>query len=207
MHPLHYSFVCVENIYTLHCWKKSCPTYSVVHLHLDRTPKGILYFSYRGSSFLTVVWSGSSPIPSPLSYLPATHMKTEKERHLPDGIGGRGWARSRIIRPQESLVLYKSLNNLCRIRLKSVQPTKKRNLVVKFISSQIRKLVNCKNECITILLLYFSSMTLLRKYILMVILWQNAWTSIVFLYVNTHVNCTKYAWMYYCMFLAMFSSS
>jgi hypothetical protein len=41
-------------------------------------------------------------------------MKTEKERQLADGRGvGEGWARSRIIKPQEeSLVLYKSLNAL-----------------------------------------------------------------------------------------------
>jgi hypothetical protein len=38
-------------------------------------------------------------------------MQTEKDRQL--RWGGRGWARSRIIRPQESLVLYKSFNTLC----------------------------------------------------------------------------------------------
>jgi len=43
---------------------------------------------------------------------PATHRKTEKERHLADGRGG-GWARSRIILQQECLVLYKSFNTLC----------------------------------------------------------------------------------------------
>jgi hypothetical protein len=46
----------------------------------------------------------------------ATHRKTEKERQLDDGrVGGgvRGWARSPIIGPQESLVLYKSFNTFC----------------------------------------------------------------------------------------------
>jgi hypothetical protein len=32
-------------------------------------------------------------------------MKTEKEKQLADG--RRGWARSRIMRPQESLFLYR----------------------------------------------------------------------------------------------------
>ncbi len=44
---------------------------------------------------------------------PATHRKTEKERHLADGRAGKGgWARSRIIRPQKDLDLYKSFNTL-----------------------------------------------------------------------------------------------
>ncbi len=41
----------------------------------------------------------------------STHRKTEKETQLSDG-GLRGWAKSRIIRMQESLVLYKSFNTL-----------------------------------------------------------------------------------------------
>jgi hypothetical protein len=40
-----------------------------------------------------------------------THRKTEKETQLADG-GARGWAKSRIIRMQESLVLYKSFHIL-----------------------------------------------------------------------------------------------
>ncbi len=41
------------------------------------------------------------------------HKKTEEERQLADKRGGkRGVARSRIILPQESLVLYKSFNTL-----------------------------------------------------------------------------------------------
>ncbi len=41
----------------------------------------------------------------------STHRKTEKETQLADG-GLRGWAKSRIIRMQESLVLYKSFHTL-----------------------------------------------------------------------------------------------
>jgi hypothetical protein len=65
---------------------------------------------------------GSSHIPShpsPGTFMqkagPATYRNTEKERQLADADGrggGRGWARSRIIRPQESLVLYNSFNIL-----------------------------------------------------------------------------------------------
>ncbi len=53
------------------------------------------------------------PLPRQLAR-PATHKKTEKERQLAHWIGrGRGWARSRIMGPQESLVLCKSLNTFC----------------------------------------------------------------------------------------------
>jgi len=60
---------------------------------------------YRGPGFLAVVWFGSScPFPpSPVSKLDRRHTRRR---------GGRGWARSRIIRLQESLVLYKSFNTL-----------------------------------------------------------------------------------------------
>jgi hypothetical protein len=55
--------------------------------------------------------------PSPLSRQkarPATHRKTEKERqNLLTGEGRRGWARSRIMRPQDSLRLYRPFNTLC----------------------------------------------------------------------------------------------
>ncbi len=55
--------------------------------------------------------------PSPLSRhrqwaRSATNRKIEKERQVANGSGGRGWTRSRIIRPQESPVLYKSFNTL-----------------------------------------------------------------------------------------------
>ncbi len=62
-----------------------------------------------------IIWLLPHPFPPLLSPLKATHRKTEKERQVADGRGG-GWrrARSRIIRPQESLALYKSFNNICR---------------------------------------------------------------------------------------------
>ncbi len=58
---------------------------------------------YRGPGFLAVVWFGFSPIHSLTltrrKARPATHRKTEKERQVADGRGGRGWVRSRITRP------------------------------------------------------------------------------------------------------------
>ncbi len=54
---------------------------------------------YRGPDFLAVIWCGSSPPPPPRDTLLT-------------GEGGRGWARSQIIRPQEILVLYRSFNTL-----------------------------------------------------------------------------------------------
>ncbi len=43
---------------------------------------------------------------------PPTHRKTEKERQLADGRGRKGWARSRILKPQVRLALYKSFSTL-----------------------------------------------------------------------------------------------
>jgi hypothetical protein len=69
---------------------------------------------YRGPGLLAVVWFGS--------YSPASHSSPsvsstddteegwERETTFSRGKGGGGWARSRCIRPQESLVLYKSFN-------------------------------------------------------------------------------------------------
>ncbi len=54
-----------------------------------------------------MIWLLPHPLPSPHSRQearPLTHWKTEKERQLADG--------SQIIRPQESMVLYKSFNTL-----------------------------------------------------------------------------------------------
>ncbi len=49
----------------------------------------------------------------PISNLDRRHTgRLRKRDNLLKGEGGRGWARSRIIRPQESLVLYKSFNTL-----------------------------------------------------------------------------------------------
>ncbi len=67
---------------------------------------------YRGPDFLAVVWFGSSPTrfsPSPVTSLslflslPVCHRPS-----LMTWEGKRRWARSQIIRPRESLALYKS---------------------------------------------------------------------------------------------------
>jgi hypothetical protein len=47
----------------------------------------------------------------------ATHKKTEKEKQLADGSGGRGWGRSQIIPRRESLVLYKNHSILSTVLL------------------------------------------------------------------------------------------
>ncbi len=62
---------------------------------------------YIGPGFLAVVWFGSSPTSSLVNKLHRRHRKTICLREK-----GKGWARSRIIRPQESLVLYKPLKTL-----------------------------------------------------------------------------------------------
>ncbi len=73
---------------------------------------------YRGPGFLAVVWFGSSPTPLPhppssLSKLNRQHTgRLRKKDKLLTGEGGRGWARSWIFRPQESLFIYKSFGNL-----------------------------------------------------------------------------------------------
>ncbi len=64
---------------------------------------------YRWPCFFAVLWFGSS---SPLHHISVTStLETQKtERQLDDG---RGWARSRIIQPQESLIVCNSFDNLC----------------------------------------------------------------------------------------------
>ncbi len=51
-------------------------------------------------------------LPSVLYSSTGTHRKTEKERQLADGRGGRGGGRSQIIWRRESLVLYTTFNSL-----------------------------------------------------------------------------------------------
>ncbi len=65
---------------------------------------------YRGPGFLAFVWFGSSPTPSPP---PPTVSKPDR-RHTGTCYLERvakGWARSRIMRQQESLGLYKSFKH------------------------------------------------------------------------------------------------
>ncbi len=67
---------------------------------------------------LSVVCFGSSPTPSPPLSLPLasltgdTQKVWERETTCWGKSRTRGWARSRIIRPQESLILNKSFNTL-----------------------------------------------------------------------------------------------
>ncbi len=72
---------------------------------------------YRGR----IIWLLAQPIPpSPVSKLDRRHTcgRLRKRDNLLTREGGREWAKSQIIRPQESLILYmyKSFNTLC-IRL------------------------------------------------------------------------------------------
>jgi hypothetical protein len=69
---------------------------------------------YRGKGFLAVIWFVSSPTPHPPPpFSPVSELDRESqrpERLLADGRGGwRGWAMSRIIRPQED---WSSTNHL-----------------------------------------------------------------------------------------------
>jgi hypothetical protein len=72
---------------------------------------------YKGPSSLVVVWSGSSPTPSPLSrqqVVSLSQSSCESPVQLTDGRrgGGRRWARSQIVRRRESLALNKLFNTL-----------------------------------------------------------------------------------------------
>ncbi len=75
-------------------------------------PESIEWFT-EGQAFLAVVWFGSSPtLPPLLSKLDRRHAEwMRKKDNLLTGEGGRWWARSRIIRSQDSLALYKSFQN------------------------------------------------------------------------------------------------
>jgi hypothetical protein len=61
--------------------------------------------------------------------------RLKKERQLADGIGGEGWGRSQIIRPQESLVLYISFNTLWSYSLKTANAERKQTESLLLISS------------------------------------------------------------------------
>ncbi len=64
---------------------------------------------YKGPGFLAVVWFGSSPTP----FLPLSRQQVSlilAGRAYWRGVGG---GEEQIIRPRESLVLYKSFNTFC----------------------------------------------------------------------------------------------
>jgi hypothetical protein len=74
---------------------------------------------YRGPGFLAVALFGSSPpLPSPLSrqqvvsLSQSTCVVCRRSSLLTGEVGGGEWARSQIIRPRESLALYKSISTL-----------------------------------------------------------------------------------------------
>ncbi len=77
---------------------------------------------YRGPSFLTVVRFGSTPAPNLPLFLSVSWTGDEHwEREiLCWQEGGRGRAWSWIIEPQETLVLYKSLNPLWKLHTVSL---------------------------------------------------------------------------------------
>ena len=81
-----------------------------------RNGKGLARKDEWFIDFFAVVWFGSlhTPYPlSPVSKRVRRHTgRLRKSDNLLTGEGGRGWARSRIIRPQGSLILYKSFNTL-----------------------------------------------------------------------------------------------
>jgi hypothetical protein len=69
---------------------------------------------YRGPGFFRgrKVWRHAHALYRQYKIYLATHRKTEKERQLGERREGAGWGRSRIILPQESLVVYKSFYTL-----------------------------------------------------------------------------------------------
>jgi hypothetical protein len=85
-------------------------------------PESIEWFK-KGPGFLAVVWFGSSLTLSPLSSVSKIKQrhtgKLRKRDNFLTGEEGMGWTRSRIIRPQDSLVIYKLFNTLCSLWLNS----------------------------------------------------------------------------------------
>jgi hypothetical protein len=103
----------------------SAVPYNFLRLHKCSILYILLQLSYireyriihRGSGFLAIVWFGSSPTPFPLSHEQVVSLSdfqcvADSPVELTDG---RGWARSQIIRPLDSLALYKSFRTLCTV--------------------------------------------------------------------------------------------
>jgi hypothetical protein len=82
--------------------------------------------------------------------MPDTGRLTKRDKLL-TGEGGKGYAWSRIMRPQESMVLYKSLNTLCRSLLsgRSIRGDGKRGrekantpiIILRYVSVGVWKIV------------------------------------------------------------------
>ncbi len=102
-----------------HCCNRQITSFSDLKILLGRFCKTKMsskprecWIIHGEPGFLSVVWFGSSPTPSPLSRRHTGKLR-KKDNLLTGGVGGKGWVRSQIIRPRESLVLYKSFNTLC----------------------------------------------------------------------------------------------
>ncbi len=85
------------------------------HLCTERAREYWMF--YRGASILAVVWFGSPPTPSPpplssASFLFGPSSCVSPVELTDRRVGRRGWTSSQIIRPRESLTLYKSFNTL-----------------------------------------------------------------------------------------------
>ncbi len=69
----------------------------------------------RGPGSLAIIWFGSSPTPfPPLSRQQVVFLS--QSSCVSPGEGRMGWVKSEIIRPRESLVLYRSFNTLCKVQ-------------------------------------------------------------------------------------------
>jgi hypothetical protein len=72
---------------------------------------------YRGSGFLASVWFGSSATPTPL-YRQQVDSLSQSSCDWPVELTDRRrWARSQFIRWLESMVFYKSFNDLCSVHI------------------------------------------------------------------------------------------
>ncbi len=130
----------------------------IIHTGEKLLPAEIIEWIQKGQGFLAIVWFGSSPTCSPplpsVSSTGDTQQDHEKKTSCWRERGGRGWARSGIIRTQEYLVLYKLFNTLwLPVLLKLLSVT-----IIKTKNTENRKsLFSCVNwQCRSLcLLMYF----------------------------------------------------
>ncbi len=88
-------------------------THTLPSLHPQSPPPQRVLNDNRGPGLLAVVWFGSSPTPFPHLVRQKAKTATQEDRERETTCMERGKRRSRIIRSQESLVLYKSSNTRC----------------------------------------------------------------------------------------------
>ncbi len=93
------------------------PLYHVLRWFSSRWHQGRAYsMIYRRSGSLAVVWFGFLPTSSTSLPSVSSTSDTQEDRERETTCWqeeGKGRGRSQIVRPQESLVLYKSFNTLC----------------------------------------------------------------------------------------------